>query len=143
MIDPVCINQLDTQERGHQVALMGSIYTHATSVIVWLGRSDPELEKFHFLHMLLCPALGGLIQREGLEKVCTVYSEDSTILEQLGFSADIAAPLSIPPPSLEHWKAYAKFYERRFFQRAWKNTLMLSAVRLRLITFGMSRPFPI
>jgi hypothetical protein len=106
-------------------------------------RSDLELEKFHFLHMLLCPALGGLIQREGLEKVCTVYLEDSTILEQLGFSADIAAPLSIPPPSLEHWKAYAKFYERRFFQRAWKKTLMRSAVRLRLITFGMSRPFPI
>ncbi|KAF2247431.1 HET-domain-containing protein [Trematosphaeria pertusa] len=35
--DGVCINQNDVKERGHQVKLMGTIYTGAKEVIVWLG----------------------------------------------------------------------------------------------------------
>jgi hypothetical protein len=40
--DAICINQNDTEERNHQVSLMGSIYPSATRVIVWLGSADPE-----------------------------------------------------------------------------------------------------
>jgi hypothetical protein len=40
--DAICINQYDTEERNHQVSLMGSIYPSATRVIVWLGLADPE-----------------------------------------------------------------------------------------------------
>jgi len=35
-IDAVCINQEDLQERGHQVAMMGSIYARAEMVHIWL-----------------------------------------------------------------------------------------------------------
>jgi hypothetical protein len=35
--DAVYINQEDIRERGHQVALMGRIYTSAAKVIIWLG----------------------------------------------------------------------------------------------------------
>lgn len=51
--DGICINQRSLSERGHQVALMGSLYSKATLVISWLGMSDsnegPFLEEFHRL----------------------------------------------------------------------------------------------
>jgi hypothetical protein len=36
-IDQICINQPDTQEKEHQIPLMGLIYTHATNTVIWLG----------------------------------------------------------------------------------------------------------
>ena len=39
-IDALCINQGDISERSDQVARMGSIYSCAVSVIVWLGPHD-------------------------------------------------------------------------------------------------------
>lgn len=38
-VDAVCINQLDTHERNHQVQIMARIYQSATEVIAWLGES--------------------------------------------------------------------------------------------------------
>lgn len=38
-IDQLCINQQDITERGHQVKLMGKIYTRAMRAVVWLGPS--------------------------------------------------------------------------------------------------------
>jgi hypothetical protein len=45
-IDQICIDQDDRNERGHQVKLMGQIYTSCSRVLVWLGRMtkfDAEL----------------------------------------------------------------------------------------------------
>lgn len=36
-IDALCINQVDTIERNHQVGLMGQIYSSAENVLVWPG----------------------------------------------------------------------------------------------------------
>jgi hypothetical protein len=46
-VDALCINQANTQERGHQVAQMGLIYSRARLVRIWLGLLDeagPEIE---------------------------------------------------------------------------------------------------
>lgn len=43
-IDALCINQNDLKERGHQVSLMGNIYQTATSVTVWLGQGNEDIE---------------------------------------------------------------------------------------------------
>ncbi|KAH7083785.1 heterokaryon incompatibility protein-domain-containing protein [Paraphoma chrysanthemicola] len=40
-VDAVCIDQNNVQERSHQVSIMGSIYSHARQVLVWLG-PDPR-----------------------------------------------------------------------------------------------------
>ncbi|KAK0747007.1 heterokaryon incompatibility protein-domain-containing protein [Schizothecium vesticola] len=55
-IDAVCINQADTNERGHQVRLMPDIYSHAKNVLIFPGEATdkesrglyylPELERF-------------------------------------------------------------------------------------------------
>jgi hypothetical protein len=39
-IDAICINQIDIEEKNHQVGLMKHIYREARSVIAWLGPSD-------------------------------------------------------------------------------------------------------
>jgi hypothetical protein len=43
--DAICINQLDPNDRGHQVAIMRKIYIAATSVWIWLGESDARVER--------------------------------------------------------------------------------------------------
>ncbi|KAK8135094.1 hypothetical protein PG984_007106 [Apiospora sp. TS-2023a] len=39
-IDAVCVNQTDTKERGHQVALMTRIYSEASRNIIFLGEGN-------------------------------------------------------------------------------------------------------
>jgi hypothetical protein len=42
-VDALCINQVDLDEKRHQIALMADIYTKASTVIMWLG--EPEIEE--------------------------------------------------------------------------------------------------
>lgn len=45
--DATCINQKDLEERSHQVALMGEIYSKASEVLIWLGDCvDDDLPHF-------------------------------------------------------------------------------------------------
>ncbi|KAF2023912.1 hypothetical protein EK21DRAFT_11207, partial [Setomelanomma holmii] len=39
-IDAICINQMEPEERTHQVKQMNLIYKSAKRVIVWLGATD-------------------------------------------------------------------------------------------------------
>ncbi|RDW66342.1 hypothetical protein BP6252_09977 [Coleophoma cylindrospora] len=41
-IDALCINQINLLERNHQVKIMGSIYSTAQQVLVWLGRPSVD-----------------------------------------------------------------------------------------------------
>ncbi|PMD32080.1 HET-domain-containing protein, partial [Hyaloscypha variabilis F] len=36
-VDALCINQKDEREKSLQVGMMGSIYSHAERVLIWLG----------------------------------------------------------------------------------------------------------
>jgi hypothetical protein len=48
-IDALVIQQNVVSERNHQVALMGSIYSRATSVLIWLGVKSEPLVCFEYL----------------------------------------------------------------------------------------------
>lgn len=48
-VDAICINQSDVVERGHQVSIMGQLYSQAKEVVIWLG-AEPEP-----LGPVLCP----------------------------------------------------------------------------------------
>lgn len=39
-VDALCINQADLAERASQVAQMGTVYSNAASVVVWLGNGN-------------------------------------------------------------------------------------------------------
>lgn len=41
-VDAVCINQRNTQEKSHQVAMMGEIYERASQVLTWLGEPSTK-----------------------------------------------------------------------------------------------------
>ncbi|KAE9382019.1 HET-domain-containing protein, partial [Stipitochalara longipes BDJ] len=53
-VDAICINQKDNSERGHQVAIMSSVFRAATKVLVWLGgardNSDMAFEALASVH---------------------------------------------------------------------------------------------
>lgn len=53
-VDALCINQKDDSERGHQVALMGQIYSQSTKTISWLGQDDEKIavRVFEFMRLL-------------------------------------------------------------------------------------------
>jgi hypothetical protein len=52
-IDAICIDQSQVEERNHQVAMMGKIYSRAYEVLVWLGRSTPVItELLYNMHGL-------------------------------------------------------------------------------------------
>src|ERR1700712_3032416 len=42
-IDSICIDQTSTEEKNHQVALMGDIYKMGEKVVIWLGAGDPDI----------------------------------------------------------------------------------------------------
>ncbi|CAG9987748.1 unnamed protein product [Clonostachys byssicola] len=45
-IDALCINQMDTDERNAQVAIMGTIYRTARRVVSWLGIRSSQFDPF-------------------------------------------------------------------------------------------------
>jgi hypothetical protein len=53
-IDTICIDQINEEELGEQVAKMQIIYSNASKVLVWLGRgyngSDLDFSLLHNLH---------------------------------------------------------------------------------------------
>ncbi|EFQ30787.1 heterokaryon incompatibility protein [Colletotrichum graminicola M1.001] len=53
--DAVCIDQRNTLEKTHQIALMADVYSRAASVLAWLGDDDAGLEG---LEALVDAALG-------------------------------------------------------------------------------------
>ncbi|KAI1124831.1 heterokaryon incompatibility protein-domain-containing protein [Nemania abortiva] len=44
-IDALCIDQVNEVEKGPYVSMMGEIYHHATSVIVWLGEEENDSDR--------------------------------------------------------------------------------------------------
>jgi hypothetical protein len=43
-VDAICINQVDTEEKNTQIPLMGRLYSDASSVVIWLGPSNANME---------------------------------------------------------------------------------------------------
>ncbi|KAJ8121321.1 hypothetical protein ONZ43_g2194 [Nemania bipapillata] len=65
-IDAICINQVDLEERREEVSMMGSIYSHAKVVHIWLDEANPGIEPalrvirdIHNYHQRICPGGDG------------------------------------------------------------------------------------
>ncbi|KAF4991665.1 hypothetical protein FGRMN_7677 [Fusarium graminum] len=123
-IDQICINQADNDEKGEQVGMMGSIYSRATQVLVWLGPahdgSDALMEAWQ--------DIGQSARDFGIESYMTLEryhlisaimknvdpTNEATIQFQglLTHAVDIFAPL-IKSLALKMW------LERPYFSRVW------------------------
>ncbi|QDS69866.1 hypothetical protein FKW77_000452 [Venturia effusa] len=62
-IDQICIQQCNSAERNHQVAMMGDIFQKAEEVLVWLGPS------------VASDGMYGLIDQDGLFKVSPAVTD--------------------------------------------------------------------
>ena len=106
-IDAICVDQNNTDERGHQVLRMADIYHQASRVIIWLGseRDDSTLA------MQELNALGSTIEMEWAIAVVKPLSGahySQWIEEPLSFAEDVKITAAID-----------RFLERSWFKRLW------------------------
>jgi hypothetical protein len=122
-IDQICINQAGNREKGQQVALMGSIYSAAKEVLVWLGPSqdgsDELMEAWQFI--------GQKARDFGLESYMNPQSY--YLISALGRSKDaadetavcfqdlLARTVDVFAPLLK--MALKKWFERPYFSQVW------------------------
>ncbi|OAF99362.1 HET-domain-containing protein [Paraphaeosphaeria sporulosa] len=98
-IDQICINQEDVQEKQKQIPLMGLIYSHATSTVIWLGDErgdDPQLafDTLQTVHERLI-WFDGEIRSEDFER------------------------LRFPAPAASEWVEVSRMFSRPWFERLW------------------------
>ena len=69
-IDAICTNQRDLDEREHQVALMGEVYSKTARTLVWLGKADEwTLKAFKSLDIIYQQVLEEMDDSSKLRKV--------------------------------------------------------------------------
>jgi hypothetical protein len=98
-VDAICINQIDLQERNHQVNIMAEIYKAASCVVVWLGPEEDSTP----LAFELIEALVSVSPAERLKILpnCVLQGSSNVLLNS------------------SHWRALARLFERAWFNRAW------------------------
>jgi hypothetical protein len=110
-IDAICINQGDVNEATQQVRIMDTIYTGASSTILWLGRES-----------------GRTARAAAVVAQCASIAKDATM--KLLDSPTWAEPISpydprpldkygMPLLVRRDWQALTDIYGRRYFGRAW------------------------
>ena len=109
--DALCINQIDKQEKGHQVKRMGEVYANAKRTLVWLGWDDQNIAKDAFALILEANA----------------YFADSFL--QANQRTSMMAPFVKPYPismDRERWLGVTSLFQFPWFRRVW--TVQESAI---------------
>jgi hypothetical protein len=97
-IDAICINQKDDVGKAAQIPLMGSIYSNAERVLVWLGPAADGSDRV-------------LSEMDTLERKLRKWG---TLLR-----SDQVTLAGLPPLSDSIWAFVAKFWSRPWFRRLW------------------------
>jgi hypothetical protein len=124
-IDAICIDQSQVEERNHQVAMMGKIYSRAYEVLVWLGQSTPLIaELLYNMHGLEVDEYHKLVwateiepdekkrMQSGLEDLCRVeYWERLWVVQEylLAKSVDMWCGTDSVDPEKIKWLVYMVF----------------------------------
>ncbi|KAI1069007.1 hypothetical protein LB507_006070 [Fusarium sp. FIESC RH6] len=123
-IDQICINQADNKEKSQQVALMGSVYSAASQVLVWLGStadgSDGLMDAWQEVGQKARDfGLEGYMTPEGFRAMSAIMrnegpNDEATTRFQvlLQHTVGVFAPL-LRDMALEAW------FERPYFSRVW------------------------
>ena len=104
--DALCINQDNSQEKSHQVPLMGKIFSQASKVNVWLGRSDKNVIK----QALECSKL--------IANTCREFSLKHDLdLNHRKTLAAVEVPITVFTPKV--CAALEELFTRPLFSRVW------------------------
>ncbi|KNG89946.1 hypothetical protein ANOM_001677 [Aspergillus nomiae NRRL 13137] len=102
-VDAICINQSDAEEKAHQVAGMGELYSCADQVLIWLGDAADESD-------MACSLLPELTEKIWALKESTGWKPLTT---------DEIVTQGLPHPDDQLWRAVLLLYSRPWFQRLW------------------------
>jgi hypothetical protein len=85
-IDALCINQLDVDEKNEQVGCMKEIYSHAPSVLIWLGDASESIVRgamdvIHDIQAVARRYMEGFT--EDLAQLSSENPEDSSCAEEM------------------------------------------------------------
>src|SRR5690242_3272894 len=108
--DALCINQMDTRERGQQVKLMGLIYWKACCVRVWLGKDvDVDVEDLYRARHAI----------RVIKELARAHSKasGSTAEENQIFRDKIFDEPDLITDS--DWSSLDRLFDRPWFQRVW------------------------
>lgn len=120
-VDAVCINQEDREEKSLQVLRMTSIYSQATSVVVWLGieREDSNKAMAYIEHLSDHP-LSCTLSSYGCYKGVPIAGADPKALAHIiRKNAPTLKPGSPQVVSKEHLDAFMAFFQRPYWRRIW------------------------
>ena len=107
-IDAICINQSDKNEKSHQVAMMGEIYSSCQKAIVWLGE-DLDTTKAGSKSIVAsraCDMLKMLGANRHLDQLPCFSTSD-------GQRTEISEEYTI------HFEAFRKFVDIPWWERIW------------------------
>jgi hypothetical protein len=104
-VDAICINQMDTAEREHQVGLMHKIYSLTSQVHIWLGVDAPSWNSTENSRSAI-RVIQWLASDVHLDELPFVCDADPTIM-----------PFSEHGPLL--LRAFIRFVEKPWWKRAW------------------------
>jgi hypothetical protein len=108
-IDAISIDQANANEKKNQILMMGSIFSGAKDVIVWLGHPNADFDEILWVQNTLGPRMRAAERRYGSEVLWGRGPED----------ADLQKMLAIPDLSIRLAK-FVKFHcENRWFSRVW------------------------
>ncbi|KAL4892128.1 heterokaryon incompatibility protein-domain-containing protein [Aspergillus ambiguus] len=103
-VDAICINQTDAEEKAHQVAGMGELYSCADQVLIWLGEESDQSG-------LACSLLPELTER-----IWALHENEGGWRPRK--TEDIVSQ-RLPPPEDPLWRSVFLLYSRDWFQRLW------------------------
>lgn len=106
-IDSICLNQIDLEERGHEVARMRHIYSRGQKNLIWLGLDDANAAAASYaLHAILDDIKNHHDITEALNDCLKTNSEQSNFADHFSLCNELAAPL-------------LKLFARPWFRRLW------------------------
>lgn len=115
-VDAICINQEDMEERSNQVAMMASVYRHASRVLIWLGHDDPEYVDPAFTY--LCQRANKIYLGFGWTRKLFIKRLASYVSRRKEIPAS-ELQLDDVRPTPAQYEAFSVFLRQPWFYRLW------------------------
>ncbi|KAM6506532.1 hypothetical protein FSOLCH5_013507 [Fusarium solani] len=123
-IDQICINQADNGEKSEQVGMMGSIYSRAKQVLVWLGPagggSDALMDAWQDIGQWARDlGLESYLTRERFHLLSSIMTNENPANEATMHFQDLIARTAGVFAPLMREGVLSTWFERPYFKRAW------------------------
>ncbi|KAK3315581.1 ankyrin repeat-containing domain protein [Apodospora peruviana] len=125
-VDAICIDQGNNGEKNHQVRHMRRIYEKAETVLIWLGRSDDDID-------LLMDLMNNLDKRAHRNKIYRKDKPDAWLVEWPVLMAQLRALQATSTLSDRRRNALIALFDRPWFERVWVIQEAFSARRAAIV----------